>query len=44
MLKLVNNCEDYTNLIKKYSESLKNQIIISRKNYADLVINSLKYF
>lgn len=42
MLKSVNNYEDFIKLIEKYTQSLKNQIIISRKNYAELVINSLK--
>lgn len=44
MLKSVNSYEDYVKLIENYSQSLKNQIIISRKNYAELVINSLRYF
>ncbi len=44
MFKSANNYEVYTKLVEKYSHSLKNQIIVSRKNYAELVISSQKYF
>ncbi len=37
------NYEYFTKLVEKYAESLKKQIIVSRKNYFQLIITSFKY-
>jgi len=43
MLNAITSYQDFTKIIEKYAESLQKQIIISRKNYAQIVIRSLQY-
>lgn len=42
-LSSIQNYEDFSKIIEKYAESLRSQIIISRKNFAELIIKSFKY-
>lgn len=37
------NFNDYVTIINTYSESLKSKIIISKQNFAELVVKSIKY-